>query len=90
TLKPHFTTEKKTTIGTFLIGTVEGDLHDIGKNIVSMMMEVRNEVRERIKEMASGGGYILSSSHRITPDMPFENIAAMYEAVREFGKYPIR
>ena len=39
TLKPHFTTEKKTTIGTFLIGTVEGDLHDIGKNIVSMMME---------------------------------------------------
>ncbi|MCL4475501.1 MAG: hypothetical protein M1508_04640 [Nitrospirae bacterium] len=52
--------------------------------------DVRNEVRERIKEMASGGGYILSSSHRITPDMPFENIAAMYEAVREFGKYPIR
>jgi uroporphyrinogen decarboxylase len=39
--------------------------------------------------MAPGGGYILSSSHRITPDMPFENIAAMYEAVREFGKYPV-
>ena len=52
--------------------------------------DVRNEVRERIKEMASGGGYILSSSHRITPDMPFENIAAMYEAVRELGEYPIR
>lgn len=39
TLKPHFTSEKKATIGTFLIGTVEGDMHDIGKNIVSMMME---------------------------------------------------
>lgn len=38
-LKPYFTTRTKSTAGTFLIGTVEGDLHDIGKNIVSMMME---------------------------------------------------
>lgn len=38
-LKPYFATQKKSTIGTFLIGTVEGDMHDIGKNIVSMMME---------------------------------------------------
>ena len=26
-------------VGTFIIGTVKGDLHDIGKNLVSMMME---------------------------------------------------
>jgi 5-methyltetrahydrofolate--homocysteine methyltransferase len=26
-------------LGTFLIGTVEGDLHDIGKNLVKMMVE---------------------------------------------------
>ncbi|MBW2437289.1 MAG: corrinoid protein [Deltaproteobacteria bacterium] len=26
-------------VGTYLIGTVEGDLHDIGKNLVSMMLE---------------------------------------------------
>ena len=52
--------------------------------------DVRNEVRERISEMAPGGGYILSSSHRLTPDFPFENISAMYEATREFGKYPIK
>lgn len=51
--------------------------------------DVRNEVRERIREMGSGGGYILSSSHRLTPDMPFENIVAMYEAAKEFGKYSI-
>ena len=51
--------------------------------------DVRNEVRERIKEMGLGGGYVLSSSHRLTPDMPFENIMAMYEAAREFGKYPV-
>lgn len=49
--------------------------------------DVRNEVKERIREMAPGGGYIISSSHRLTPDMPFENIKAMYDAAREFGRY---
>lgn len=39
TLKPYYTGQKKETVGTFLIGTVEGDLHDIGKNMVTMMME---------------------------------------------------
>jgi uroporphyrinogen decarboxylase len=51
--------------------------------------DVRKEVKTRIKEMAPGGGYILSSAHRIQPDIPFENIVAMHEAVKEFGKYPI-
>lgn len=52
--------------------------------------EVREEVRVRIGEMAPGGGYILSSSHRLQPDIPPENIIAMYEAAKEFGSYPIR
>ena len=26
-------------LGTVVIGTVEGDLHDIGKNLVAMMLE---------------------------------------------------
>jgi 5-methyltetrahydrofolate--homocysteine methyltransferase len=39
-LKPLFAGEKEQkSLGTFLIGTVEGDLHDIGKNLVSMIME---------------------------------------------------
>lgn len=39
-LKPLFAGQKeKKSIGTFLIGAVEGDLHDIGKNLVSMIME---------------------------------------------------
>lgn len=51
--------------------------------------DVRAEVRQRIKEMAPGGGYILSPAHRMLPDIPFRNIKAMYEAGREYGKYPI-
>jgi len=38
-LKPHMVSEQNTSIGKFIIGTVEGDLHDIGKNLVAMMVE---------------------------------------------------
>lgn len=38
-LKPYFTSGEIKTKGTFIIGTVKGDLHDIGKNLVSMMVE---------------------------------------------------
>ena len=38
-LKPHFQEGDVTSKGKVLIGTVKGDLHDIGKNLVSMMME---------------------------------------------------
>jgi len=41
-LKPHLSSEATTkNIGRVCIGTVEGDLHDIGKNLVKMMMEVK-------------------------------------------------
>ncbi|MEI6677662.1 MAG: cobalamin-dependent protein [Mariniphaga sp.] len=38
-LKPFFASGDIKTKGTFIIGTVKGDLHDIGKNLVSMMVE---------------------------------------------------
>ncbi|MEA3335214.1 MAG: corrinoid protein [Chloroflexota bacterium] len=38
-LKPLLAEEGVETIGTVIIGTVLGDLHDIGKNLVSMMLE---------------------------------------------------
>jgi len=38
-LKPHLTTESIRAKGRIVIGTVKGDLHDIGKNLVSMMLE---------------------------------------------------
>lgn len=37
-LEPHFVKHGIKPIGKVLIGTVKGDLHDIGKNIVSMML----------------------------------------------------
>lgn len=38
-LKPYLVSEGVESKGTVVIGTVKGDLHDIGKNIVRMMME---------------------------------------------------
>jgi 5-methyltetrahydrofolate--homocysteine methyltransferase len=38
-LKPHLTESGSKPVGTLVLGTVQGDLHDIGKNLVGMMME---------------------------------------------------
>jgi uroporphyrinogen decarboxylase len=51
--------------------------------------EVKAEVKRRIRDFAPGGGYILGAVHDIQPDVPVENIIAMYEAGREYGRYPI-
>lgn len=38
-VKPRLGGEKSQSMGTILMGTVKGDLHDIGKNLVIMMLE---------------------------------------------------
>lgn len=38
-LKPHLRAELGGAIGRVLLGTVKGDLHDIGKNLVKLMLE---------------------------------------------------
>lgn len=39
-IKPKLMGKEIPTIGTAVVGTVEGDLHDIGKNLVIMMLEI--------------------------------------------------
>ncbi|MCB2217427.1 corrinoid protein [Desulfofustis glycolicus] len=38
-LQPHLASDNSQSKGTVIIGTVKGDLHDIGKNLVAMMLE---------------------------------------------------
>ncbi len=46
--------------------------------------EVRCSVRDLIEVMKKDGGFILASTHTLLPDIPTENIVAMYEeAMRE-------
>ena len=38
-LKPFLSAEESNAAGRIVIGTVKGDLHDIGKNLVAMMLQ---------------------------------------------------
>ena len=51
--------------------------------------EVRDEVKKRIEDLAPNGGYILGAVHNIQPEVPPENIFAMFDAARKYGGYPL-
>jgi uroporphyrinogen decarboxylase len=51
--------------------------------------DVRQEVRRRIQQMAPGGGYLLAAVHAIQPDVPPQNVCAMFEAALTYGCYPV-
>ena len=62
-LKPHFVEGQMTTKGKVIMGTVKGDLHDIGKNLVAMIME--------------GAGFtILDLGVSVNPETFVENVQA--------------
>jgi len=46
--------------------------------------DVKRMVEERIEQMGEGGGYVLSSCHNIQPDVPVENIIAMFRHAKEY------
>jgi uroporphyrinogen decarboxylase len=50
---------------------------------------VRGYTRELIRECAPGGGWCLGSGNSIADYVPVDKYAAMLEAGRAFGKYPI-
>ena len=50
---------------------------------------VRQDVRHRIDAFGPGGGFILSPCNHIQHDVPPENIVAMYEEARAYGRYPL-
>jgi uroporphyrinogen decarboxylase len=51
--------------------------------------EVEAEVKQRLREVAPGGGYCLGSSNSVTDFVPLQNYNAMREAVLRYGAYPI-
>jgi uroporphyrinogen decarboxylase len=51
----------------------EGNVHD-----------VKQMVEKLIEELGEGGGFVLSSCHNIQPDVPLDNILAMFRHAREY------
>ncbi|RPJ17719.1 MAG: hypothetical protein EHM37_00285 [Deltaproteobacteria bacterium] len=48
--------------------------------------DVRQMVRQRIDQLGQGGGYVLSSCHNIQPDVPLENILAMFDEAKIYRR----
>ncbi len=49
--------------------------------------DVVKNVRETLEIMKPGGGYALSPTHMLQSNSPTENVVAMYEAAKKYGKY---
>ncbi|MGI6299126.1 MAG: uroporphyrinogen decarboxylase family protein [Saccharofermentanales bacterium] len=49
--------------------------------------EIRAHVKHNISVFKRGGGYIFTTVHNIQPNVPIENILAMYEAYNEVAHY---
>ncbi len=49
--------------------------------------DVRDNVRANIEALAPGGGWVFTTIHNIQPDVPPENVMAMWETLQEYGAY---
>jgi len=49
--------------------------------------QVKDNVKQNIEALAPGGGFVFNTIHNIQAEVPPQNIVAMIEALREFGKY---
>jgi uroporphyrinogen decarboxylase len=47
---------------------------------------VKDHIRHNLEVFSKDGGYVFNSVHNIMPDVPPENIVAMFEAVQELSK----
>jgi uroporphyrinogen decarboxylase len=48
---------------------------------------IRRKAQENIATLAPGGGFLFASVHNIGPEVPPENVIALFEAALEFGHY---
>jgi 5-methyltetrahydrofolate--homocysteine methyltransferase len=92
-IKPHLAEGQSRSRGTVVIGTVKGDLHDIGKNLVTMMMEgagfevvdlgVDVDRDNFIKTATEKNAQVIALSALLTTTMP--SMENTIKAVKEAG-----
>ncbi len=51
--------------------------------------DIKNEVRERIRLLGKGGGYVFGTIHNIQSDISPEKIMTVFETAQKYGKFPI-
>jgi methylmalonyl-CoA mutase cobalamin-binding domain/chain len=83
-LKPLLIESGAPRVGKMVIGTVKGDIHDIGKNLVAMMMEgagfeivdlgINNSVESYLGALETEAPDILGMSALLTTTMPYMKV----------------
>ena len=83
-LRPLLAETGAESVGKVVIGTVKGDIHDIGKNLVGMMMEgagfevvdmgINNAVEAYLEAIEVEGPDILGMSALLTTTMPYMKV----------------
>ena len=92
-LKPLLVETGAPRVGKMVIGTVKGDIHDIGKNLVAMMMEgagfevvdlgINNAVEAYLEAIEREGADILGMSALLTTTMPYMKV--VIDTLKEKG-----
>jgi corrinoid protein of di/trimethylamine methyltransferase len=92
-LRPLLADTGAETVGKIVIGTVKGDIHDIGKNLVAMMMEgagfevidigINIPVETYIEELEKHKPDILGMSALLTTTMPYMKV--VIDTLKEKG-----
>ena len=92
-LKPILAETGAKPIGTIVVGTVKGDIHDIGKNLVGMMMEgagfevidlgINTEADAYIEALEEHQATILGMSALLTTTMPYMKV--VIDTLKERG-----
>ncbi|GGL90452.1 5-methyltetrahydrofolate--homocysteine methyltransferase [Pseudooceanicola nanhaiensis] len=92
-LKPLLIATGAPRMGKMVIGTVKGDIHDIGKNLVSMMMEgagfevvdlgINNAVEKYLEALETEQPDILGMSALLTTTMPYMKV--VIDTMKEKG-----
>ena len=62
-----------------------GGIETVGTLNVGSKEQIREQVLERLEIMSKGGGFVFNTVHNILPDVPPENVIAMFDAVNEFN-----
>jgi methylmalonyl-CoA mutase cobalamin-binding domain/chain len=92
-LRPLLAATGAPKMGTMVIGTVKGDIHDIGKNLVGMMMEgagfevidigINNPVEDYLAAIEEHDPEILGMSALLTTTMPYMKV--VIDTLKEKG-----
>ena len=66
---------------------LEGTIGLQGELMRGTPEEVTSKIKAQCEGLMTGGGWVASPGNGVTPDIPFENLVAMFEALDRYGSY---